>query len=475
MQAGIHEGTAADRGADAAVSAAANRPGPAGARAWPPPSTPPELRAALGEAARPGALAILHAVAAVAIFAATPLGKAPANIAFAALVAAWLIRLPGTLAINAALLRLPLVWAAIAWLAWASLSGLWSPDRDQWADQMGALRALLLVPAIVATPPRWRLWVAALLLGVNAINVVQVLQEAELLPLNPRNPRRHAAYGLHPGHFSTWCGIAVVLSFGAMAQLRGRARWVLAGSAALALAGMAIAAGRGAILGLVVALPIFAALAWRLHGGSALRRSIGPMAAIAAVALPLGLAAFALRGGLDGIRGQIAQLRQVSSGGDVTGAIGQRRLWYVAAIELSREHPARGGGLGFFNARLADAPSIRAAMEEGTAAGRSPALLAHVLDAAHPHSTPLHALVDLGAVGVAIAAALALTILATAFAAARCSPLGVAIFAATILWMVASVFESLHLSGTMTTALALLVAMSIASLLARRSRVAVAG
>ncbi|MFO0873208.1 MAG: hypothetical protein U0575_04460 [Phycisphaerales bacterium] len=88
-----------------------------------------------------------HVIAALVFFALSGLSSSLATIGSIGLGAIWLLRVPSTMALNVALLRMPMTWLGIAWTAWASLGGLWTASPEQWRSQLGAWRVVLVIPA----------------------------------------------------------------------------------------------------------------------------------------------------------------------------------------------------------------------------------------------------------------------------------------------------------------------------------------
>src|SRR5262245_7751906 len=106
---------------------------------WPPAASSGELRALFAEAER-SRLHSVHVASACAFFALSGLSSTFSTIGFTALIVVWLVRLPRTIALNAALLRLPIVWLGLAWTAWAGASVLWTHNPEQWRVQFTAWR-----------------------------------------------------------------------------------------------------------------------------------------------------------------------------------------------------------------------------------------------------------------------------------------------------------------------------------------------
>lgn len=386
-----------------------------------------------------------HVIAALVFFALSGLSSSLATIGSIGLGAIWLLRVPSTMALNVALLRMPMTWLGIAWTAWAALGGLWTASPEQWRSQLGAWRVVLVIPALWPVIRWWHVWAVGLIAGVNLQNVVQVLQQAQLYPPHHASPVRHPGLASHPGHVATWTGVAVLLLIAASAILPRRWRNWLAASMALALLGIAIAAARGATVALAVAAPAtLAAIAWNWSPRAALRATAPLAMAIVAGAL---LAGAVTLGGSDweNVRRQLVQLTRDPRPDD---AVGQRLVWWSAARELWRLHPVRGAGLGGYAAWMPHAPSVVAAAASTSQEQR----VLGALKVEHPHSVALHALCDLGLVGAALAGAIAAGTLLGAWRLAQRDPLGCGILGAAILWIVAAQFESLHLNG-MTGAL----------------------
>ena len=410
-------------------------------RHWPPARAGAETARLLdcAERSQPW-LHAAHVFAALAFFALCGLSSSLASIAYAVLIGAWFIRLPGTLALNAALLRTPIAWLGIAWATWATMSGLWAIEGAQYAGQIKAVRFVLIVPALWPVIRLWPAFMVALVGGVALQNVVQVLQQAELFPPEEGSFTRHPGLAGHPGHTATWTAVALCVLVAAGATIPRKARFWLVAPSGLALLGLAIAAARGAIAGLVLALPAtIGAIAWRCGIRSA-ARAVTPLAL--AVAVGAVVAGAITLGGSDweNIRRQAVQLNRVSTPGD---AVGQRYVWWAAARQLWREHPVCGAGVGAYAHWMPESAAVKAAIADYP----KDKTLSQLLRVHHPHSVSLQVLCELGLVGAAIAAAIALCTVVGAWRLTRIDVLGCGILGGAILWIVAAQFETLNLNG----------------------------
>jgi len=411
---------------------------------------------------RQPALHTAHAIAALLFLALAGLSPALSSIGFVALITAWLVRIPGTLKLNLALARVPVIWFGMAWTGWAALSGLWTAEGAGYASQLGSWRMVLVVPALWPVIRLWPALLTALVCGVSLQNTIQVLQQAELFPPHHGSFGRHRGIGGHPGHVATWTAASLLVIVAAGPMMSRDRRFWLAIPTGLALLGLAIAAARGAILGLLIALPVtVGTIVWR-WGFRSTVRSLMPLMLAVAIATTAAVAITIIAGSdWENVRGQVVELNRVSTPGD---AVGQRFVFWTAARELWLDHPLCGAGLGAFEPWVLQSAAVKRAIADYP----NDKTLSQLLRAHHPHSVPLHALCELGVVGAVLAGSIAACTLVGAWRLARQNVLGCGVLGAAVLWIVAAQFDTLYLSG-MTGGLGAVV-VAIATLASRATR-----
>jgi O-antigen ligase len=344
----------------------------------------------------------------------------------------------------------PATWALAAWLAWSTLSLLWSPDMDAGLGTLRGSRAMLLLFAIFPVSDRWPLLVSSFLFGLSAQACLQFGQSFGLLEGDPSNPIRHAGLFSHPGYLSTFYAVAIVLALSWAATIwRRRSALLLLSAMALSVAGLGIAAGRGAILGLLVGVPLTAALE--------LRRRLSPMRlAGVCAALPLLLALLVAGVPLAlGSQGMTAKIREFRSVAQVTTPSGLRLLYWAASWDAFLERPVAGIGAGGTHLALASTARMRKAESEN--AGRDPQFFA----TSQPHSVYVQTLLEQGVIG-AVAMATAL-FAAARLALRRCDDLaiGAGLVGALAIWAVSAAFDALHVSGRTASLACALIALSM--------------
>ncbi len=410
---------------------------------WPPPTESWDVRAVLERAERTDpTLAAAHLGAALFWCAAAGLSPAFNSIAFAALMVTSLLRLWSLRSLVGTLLLHPVSLSLLALTGWLVLGVFWTPDREEWFDEAGALRILLVLPALWPLVRTREALAWAIVVGVNIQNLFQLAQHFDLLERDASNVMRHAGLGGHPGHVTTWACAALLLTV-ALVGGRSLSRSAVAAvalSAGLSILGVVLAAGRAPILAFGPALLVTLGCLALFHRARILRsRSLRPVLATAALFVVL-VGAVAALGGWSSLNWQVSSL---GFGASPSGSVGQRLVWWSAARELAREHPIRGLGLAGFEDEVARTNAVISAI----AGSGDPAVASH-LKAAHPHSVYLALLVDAGVIGLAL---FGLTIIATATSALRVAqrePLGAALLGILVLWLLCAAFESLHLNGS---------------------------
>lgn len=414
-----------------------------------------EVRPLLDRAERTAPeFAAAHLVAALFWCAAAGLSPAFNSIAFVALMATTLLRLWSLRGVAGTLLLHPASLSLLAFTAWLALGVLWTPERGEWADQLGSLRILLVLPALWPLCRHREALAWAVIVGVNIQNLFQLAQHFDLFERDASNAMRQAGLGGHPGHVTTWACAALLLIVTLVVR-RSLTRVTFVAvvlSAGLAILGVVLAAGRAPILAFGPALLVTVACLLLFHRTRVIEsRSLRRVLAAAAVVLLLA----GIVGALGGWPSLNWQMKSLGYGSSPSGSVGQRLVWWSAAQELAREHPIRGLGLGGFDSEVARTEAVVSAL----ASTDDPAVASH-LDAAHPHSVYLALLVDGGLIGLALFALAILFTAASALQAARREPLGAALAGILVLWLLCGVFESLHLNGSTLGLLAITMALA---------------
>lgn len=411
-------------------------------RALPPPATASGIRDCVDHAAlRDPYGDAVHAALGGAYLAAIGLSTALEGVLFALLVGYAILRLPSVRWAWAPLLAAPAAWLLLAWCGLVLVGGVWTPDREAWLDQLRDARVVLVLPALYPVRRHWRALLGAFLVGMALQSAIQVLQALDLAPVPAdKNAARPAGLHSHPVHVSICHAVAVCAALGWMVETRSRrTQALLAGATLLFLAGIGLAAGRAAMLGLLLALPALAALL--VLGGHLARRTI-VVGAVVALLVAATAATVVLATGADGLRRQASDV-SAAAVDDATTSTGQRALWWRASLRAFAQHPVFGAGPGSARAFIGDDADVRAAI------ARHPERPPDFFVPAHPHSMYLQTLAETGLLGAAILVALLVVALRGACRGALERPIRCGLAAALVVWVVAAGFDALHRSGRM--------------------------
>lgn len=415
-------------------------------RALPPPVTAAAIRECVAFPARRDPYGdAVHTTLGCAYLAGAGLSTAVEGILFALLVGYALLRAPNLFRGWAPLLASPVPWLLAAWFVWVLVAGAWTPDRAAWLDHVADRRALLVLPALYPIRRHWQLLLGALLVGMSFQGVIQSLQALGFAPMpEAKNALRPSGFNSHPVHVSIFHAVAACIALGWLVETRSaRTRGLLVLAMAFSIAGIGIAAGRAAILGLAIALPTLALL---LMVGRHVSRKTILRGAVAALAIGAIAGAIVLAGGAAGLRRQASDVN-VAATTDATTSTGQRALWWRAAIRAFSAAPIVGAGPGSARTFIAADPDVRNAIE------RHPDRPADFFVPAHPHSAYLQTLAETGLVGGAIMLGLWLAVGIAAWRSARETPIRCGVAAGLVVWAVAAGFDAIHHAGR-TAALA---------------------
>lgn len=362
----------------------------------------------------------LHVAAAMAWCFLEAIANTPEAIAWGALLAVWVLRLPRIWRCLVPALRDPIWLAFLAWWLWSLLTLLWSPPEVDLARQLRPERAiltpLLLFP--VASRP-WAL-LGALAAG-SAVQLVAVLVHA-MLPLASGGSIR--TYGEMEGltafrSMGWYLQIAAVVPLAAFAAMKDRRRWSLLPLPILATIAIVLS-GLRSVLGNLLAGAAMLALRPRRAGrarqamvGAALLAGAMLAASILAASslAPTSLERFArdpiravsLLLGPDGPLGTAAAVTSPEdSSREAVLSLGSDRvgLWW-ASIDLIRgdlRTALVGSGRGSFPPRLAQWLDA-----EREAHPRSEEFATRAASNRHPHNLQLRAWIEGGLPQLALA------------------------------------------------------------------------
>lgn len=289
----------------------------------------------------------------------------------------------------------PSVLVSIVLLAWMGLALIWSEDRTQGLEEMGALRWLFAMGFLFPLIEKRGLLIGAMCIGIAIGQLGQVLDAFDGFGIEPIA----ALVENHEGRIAGWWhpvvggGILVAaMGLHMPAALWGscRTRWIGIGGFTISAIGVLATGTRGAwgasvllcVVGVVVMLFVRRVPLKRI----ALVGALG--------ALLVGVTGFVIR---DSIMIRInetrAELQEIETG-DFSSYSGRRVRMAQEAISAFQSHPIQGVGTGSFEPWCAS---------QGQAYG------------AHAHNGALHVLATLGLVGGVIWAALLLVVLVNAY------------------------------------------------------------
>ncbi len=352
-------------------------------RAWPPASAPAlvleQLRCAMlrdrfGHWCQT-LLACLFAFA-------SAINHAPLNIASAMLITCALIRLHASWRAMPTLLRCDALAPCALLTGWLLLSLLWTSAQDGAISDLSILRWVIILPALWPVLDHARAIAVAFILGTAVQNGAQLLQLADLLERPSANPWRHAGIVDHPGDSALRSAMTVVLATGLAFATSGRARIVLSIAGITALCGVLIAAGRGQILALAIALPFLFALLWR---GEFISKRTLILTAVIGTLICASLLMTVGKSSLRYLNEVPEQLSAATDGMDATSPVASRLQWWSDAQKLWAAHPVCGNGLGSFASRASDPKDAQAWTK-------------------HPHNSYLGVLCEGGLIGFALLA-----------------------------------------------------------------------
>lgn len=293
----------------------------------------------------------------------------------------------------------PLILVVLAWGALGAASILWTAGQpEDWLEELGVLRFLLVALAIWPVSDRRPLLLGALAAGFAVGQSTQVLHAlGRALEIDA------ITWNRFPGRNSGWWDpvvggtlLCAVLGLHLPAALWGRAKWRVLGALGSAAAAVGILAtgSRGAWLA-GTALVAIAVAAWVWRGrGKVLR----PALALGVIAAILAAVAWASLGQHLTARYQAgrAEVARAFEARDFDSDTGARILMAWWAVEAMQDRPLTGVGLGGYR------PWTRAhvaAQQIDPATRRFHA---------HAHNALLHAGATLGIPGLALAIAFVL-------------------------------------------------------------------
>ena len=289
----------------------------------------------------------------------------------------------------------PSVLISIALLAWMGLALVWSEDRAQGLEEMGALRWLFAIGFLFPLIEKRIVLIYAMCIGIAMGQLGQVLDAFNGFGIEPiatlvENHEGRIAGWWHPVVGGGILVAAMGLHMPAALWGTGRTRWVGIAGVTISSIGVLATGTRGA-WGAAILLCVVGVAMMLFFRRVPLKR-IALVGAIAAALV--GVTGFVIR---DSIMIRIdetrEEIREMDSG-DFSSYSGRRVRMAQEAISAFQSHPIQGVGTGAY---------------EEWCASQSQAY------GAHAHNAPLHILATLGLVGGLLWAGLLIVVLVNAY------------------------------------------------------------
>lgn len=345
----------------------------------------------------------------------------------------------------AGIFRSPLALLLMAWIAWSSLSLLWSPNATFGADQLGGLR-MLIIP-IVAWPVlrKWPLALNGFVFGGTLVGAGILAQFLGWIEIH--DPSRDFRPSMSMG---AWAGGLVVaatfIGHYLQASLKPGAAsvvWHIGGSSIVMMAIVLNAtrscwiaiciAGVGSTLILMVLAP-------------SIRRRIFLIVTAAvtglAIAATIDDAFLDSRGATLILRRAVPAIEEFQDASMLDanrGSINYRRKMWNGGRNLIEQRPIAGWGLGGLSTGLLSQP--------GLASRHNPQETPINASQFNPHSSYVYQAASTGLIGFGIMTCTLIGAIVLMVSRIRRSPMIIVPLAMLAIWSVVSTFESTLLSG----------------------------
>jgi len=397
-----------------------------------------------------------HVVAAGIALAIAPLGIAGGEVALGILMVVSVARARDLWPVWLEALRSPLGAAFAAFVAWMSLSLMWSPDPAHGIDSFQCMRTLLWAPLLyplLRDPGSRVALLLALLAGITALALTQMWQWGQLQLAANGSAAVARLGGLHGevGKAGMWAGAGVCIgAFLCVSPRLSRGMRVAAAAAMLCCVGgmcacATLRAMGGAAFGLVTAAALSVAVP--VTGERARRAWVVVPVAVLLAGMWLG----AERRWED--RPQ-RQMTAASTGSPVAGdgprdnplqnerawyvtldSLPARILWWRASWHAFLQHPVIGSGWGATPTIVSEYPGGAEFVSQNP---RALAQHPDLLTPSQPHSLYLMTLGEFGGIGAAMLAAIVVLVARNCIRATRCCAELGGPAAATALWFVSA-------------------------------------
>jgi len=239
------------------------------------------------------------------------------------------------------LTRRPEFFVVAAVVAWTSITTLTSTNRLLSADSLITViaAAVIFIATCLAAQTTSIVAIDVVMIGCCINAIIVILQELKIwtpfLPA-PDTTAHVGSVGLlgNPNDVGTYLVAPAIAAFVVAAGGRGARRWIYAAIGALLVAGIAASATRTALGALVIGLTLFALL----HS---------KRAALAVGAVFICLALVVLSPSTTLGRG-VRQIASAAAQHNYQQLFSERLLPFLAAIDMTRDHPFVGVGPGCF-------------------------------------------------------------------------------------------------------------------------------
>ena len=397
---------------------------------------------------------LAHAWIAAVALGMQPLTPVTSWIGLAMLAGYAVLRLHATWRCLFLLLRLPLMQAWLGMCLWCLLAIAWSSDPSKGWDNAGVLRVTLLITACWPVVDRWRLLFFGMAAGSLVQTVFQCLMYAGVMEnIN----QAYSAWGLtgglsrHTGNTAVWAATSACLMFGiAIGDARFRGWAILMGIGCLV--GVVLSGSRTLLLAVPAAAAVLGVAMLLRPSGS---RRFVPVLLVGVLLGGVGIVSASLllpgaspRTRLTNMISEI-ELAVVDRNYDSSG--GLRYFWWREAIAMEGVNPVIGQGNGSFRTEFSRHLDTR----------RESSFPQKYAYTNNPHSTIVLEMIERGAVGLCLWAAIFGLGFTGAWRSMRRNPGGTGLVCGWIILLFYGFSNSLQLSGFTMSLAAVMVLFSL--------------
>ncbi len=227
---------------------------------------------------------------------------------------------------------------ALTIVGWAAITTLTSTNRVLSADALitVAAAAIVFFATLLAASPRL-LDVLMIACCVNAVAVI--LQELKIwvpFPPAPGQPAHYSSVGLlgNANDVGTYLAAPAVVAVVVAVTSAGKRRWVYAAAAVLLMGGIMASATRTAVVAMAAGLVVFGLV----HSRRAALVVLGALVVFAVIAISPATT----------LGREMRQLGHAAVHRDLQTLFSERLVPFLAAVDMTRDHPLLGVGPGCF-------------------------------------------------------------------------------------------------------------------------------